>query len=801
MPKGGNLLSSDSRATVYELLEWPQICTLLANEAESEIGREYALQLRPNNELQTCLDLLDETEQALAVLSEFEPPRLNTVWRSDTELQHLRKRGALDGLALLRFARLIETSWRMKQFALKIAHLNCTHLYSLLADIEDCTDVMKKIYASIDKDGEILDSASERLAEIRTSIVHEEKKLREVLEQITRDPNIQPYLQEPIVTLRRDRYVLPVRQEMRDHVRGVVHDMSASGATVFIEPLAVVERQNKLRQLRWEQTNEEKRILHELSEQLRVYSEELAVIVDRLGQIDFQLAKARLARRLGAVRPTLSTTKTVYLPGARHPLLGKDAVPLDIDMGDARVMVITGPNTGGKTVTLKTIGLLAMMAQAGLFITAEAGATLPVFHTIHADLGDEQNLKQSLSTFSSHMTRIVAMVRNLHERDLVLLDEVGAGTDPDEGAALASALLQYFMEQQAIVIATTHYSELKAMAAATPGMVNASMEFDERTLRPTYRLRIGVPGSSNAFVIARRLGLPAKIVRDAEANLRSESQATNELLEQLRRREHDLQEASKYVELLEDEWRRKLEELEQRREKLVSKEQRILDEARQRARALLEDMKRERKAMAERRRQQLPNVGEWKRKMEESLSPRAAAMTPNTRTIQTEEVQPGWRPKQGETVWVEHIGQEGEVTSVSRGGEEYTVRIGFMTLSATLDQLRPITKKRAGQRTQREGAMRPDHVRLQLERSKTFQPEISLRMLTVAEGIEKLDKFLDDAILAGVDEVRIIHGKGSGAMRQAVHEYLRQTKYVKEFRLGGRGEGDLGVTIAILESF
>ena len=793
-------MSSVGRATVLELLEFDEIRNMLVRHAESPLGREHAKSLEPAWNYRDCLIRLEETQEAWLALQQIEPPSLDGIWQVEPDIRRAKKSGVLDGVTLRRFARLMETAVKIKRYALKLDEDRCSRIRERVSVLADLSPLVQLIVSSVGASGEVLDSASPKLAAVRRSLSEEQNRLRDLLEKIARDPNIQPYLQEPIVTIRHDRYVLPVRQEMRDQIPGVVHDQSASGATVFVEPLRVIERQNNIRQLQREQEEEERRILAQLSARLADHAEALVQMAQILGRLDFQFAKARLARAIQANRPRMVERGSMRLYGARHPLLGSQAVPLDVDLQDKRVLIITGPNTGGKTVTLKTVGLLSLMAQAGLFIPAEKQSVLPVFRRIHADLGDEQSIRQNLSTFSSHMTRIVRMIHQLDANDLVLLDELGAGTDPEEGASLAAAILLYLEQKQVTTLVTTHFSELKSLAAENPNMLNASMEFDENTLQPTYRLRVGLPGNSNAFAVARRLGLPDVILEQAKSRMRLESRQTAALVDQLRLREQELNRELNRVAQERQELLRLIQQQEKFQRRLAEREQEVLEEARGRAKRILDEvkqLKREQERRLSDHAAQNIDLSDWKRRIDQDLQPSQTVQQAPQKEIPARPS--GWKPQPGEQVRVVHLGQEGEVLEAVREGEEYIVQLGAMRIAVPREKLVPAHGQKKAAARKQTSVETSAHARLRRERSQNFSPEVHLRMLTVAEGMEKLEKFLDDALLAGADQVRIVHGKGTGAMRQAVHERLRTLPFVVSYRLGGPGEGDLGVTIATLK--
>jgi DNA mismatch repair protein MutS2 len=601
--------------------------------------------------------------------------------------------------------------------------------------------------------------------------------------------------------MRGDRYVIPVKQEYRHAFPGIVHDQSASGATVFIEPMAVVNLNNDLKQLMAAEINEVERILRRLTAQVAAAAGQLLETCRTLGQIDFAFAKARLALNMNAVRPLLNTAGFVNLRRARHPLISPEVVvPIDVRVGkEFQVLVITGPNTGGKTVTLKTVGLFALMTQAGLFIPAASQSEMPVFANIYADIGDEQSIEQSLSTFSAHMTNLVRILGRVTGTDLVLIDEIGAGTDPDEGAALAMSILEYLHKRGTRVIATTHYSELKTFAYTRHGIENASVEFDVQTLRPTYRLQIGMPGSSKAFLISQRLGLDGAIVARAQELIDEDYAEFDKVLTALEEQKRTFADRQEEVSLLRrkgEELRRSLakekESLAAKKKQIIDKAQaeaeRVLRQARAEAEAVIADLKAKFSSESMRERQQA--IDSARRRLAAGLnSVRALGEDDGEEQEQGLPVAAGALVP-GSKVYVTTLGQKGTVLAVT--GDEAAVQMGIMKINVLLENCRLVEPASAPQEKRNRAAV-------DLAKTQQASREVDIRGQTVEEAEQALDKFIDDAILAGLGEIIIIHGKGTGALKKGVRAYLKAHRAVREIRIGEIGEGGDGVTVARLK--
>ncbi len=789
-------------------LEWDAIRQALARHTSFSAGKTLALRLEPATDLQTVRRLLEETREARLLLDTHNV-HLGGVHDVRPVVDQAERGRVLLPQELLAVRSTLQRARLLRQTILRAAN-QFPNLADWAAQMEPCPHVADEIGRCLDDQGNVQDDASPQLARIRAQLRAQRERLTHTLERLLRDPDIAPYLQEPLITQRGGRYVIPVKAEFKNKVPGLIHDQSASGATFFIEPLSVVELGNLVRELELEEEREVRRVLMELSTLVAEEAPYIHRTVEVLAYLDLAFAKAHYANALDAVIPEVLPFQPPHRvsprlgnedprrlpmhPGsvldlrrARHPLIPPDqVVPVDVYIDDDWfILLITGPNTGGKTVTLKTVGLLVSMAQAGLAIPAAEGSRFTVFDGIYADIGDEQSIEQSLSTFSSHMTNIIDILRRATRHSLVLLDELGAGTDPEEGAALARAILMTLLERSITTLATSHYSELKVFAHNTPGVMNASVEFDPETLRPTYELTIGLPGRSNALAIARRLGLEEEILERAARMVRPESLEADALLAEIR-------EARERARRLEQELTARLEEVTRRdaelRERLTQLEQerrRILEEARASAEAELEALRREIRRVRSRLRRAYPTsrppeAEDVLREAEAVLEAQAETWTQTPEPLQEAEtaiLQPG------DKVYVPNLQAEGEVVAVHNG--EVEVQVGTFRLRLPRERVEYRGREQA----------RPGPALANRPVKDTVRPEIDVRGMTVDEALRALDKYLDDAYLAGLPWVRVIHGKGTGTLRRAVREMLRQHPLVNAYRPGAAEEGGDGVTV------
>jgi len=820
------------------ILEFDKIRQRLIDLTSFPPGRELAQGHRPTTELDQAQLWLTETEEAVRLISTGTGLSLSGAGDLRPFLPRAAAGASLAAEELLLVAQTLRVTRRLQGHLEEKADL-VPQLVALGRALRVPDGLEEEIFRCLDEEGMVKDEASPELARLRREKKTLLGRLRDKLDSLLHSPEIRPYLQEVLITQRGDRYVVPVKQEFKNMVPGLIHDQSASGATVFIEPMAVVELNNALRQVELKEREEIRRILLRLSGLVGSHGPDLAHDMEVLGKIDLIAARGRLALEMRASRPHLQAGGWLELHRARHPLLRGEVVPIDVELGRSfRTLVITGPNTGGKTVTLKTIGLLTLMAQAGFFIPAEAPSRLPVFGQVFADIGDEQSIEQSLSTFSSHMGNLVRIVEAAatggqsadeepgHSAEgephqsaddepgrtgaagargrfsgsaltLALLDELGAGTDPTEGAALAMAILEFLHGHGVWTVATTHYSELKTFAYSRPGVKNASVEFDSLTLRPTYRLIVGLPGRSNAFEISQRLGLRQEVIERARQFLTQEEIKVEDLLAQIERDRAAAERERQEMSRLKEEAARVKTQYEERWKELREKEKAILEKARWESREVLRRAKAELKEIIEnvRRETQEGEAREKERaitrarealaRLGEKVGVEAEVVAPAPTSAPLTTVSPG------QPVYVTSLELEGRVLAAPEG-EEVLVQAGLLKVKVKLGDLRAV-------REEKVVLPKGDNAsRLGTGKALEVSTELDLRGLTAAEAIEKTDKFLDDAFLAGAAKVRLIHGKGTGALRRAITEFLRNHPHVRSQRLGLYGEGGEGVTIVEL---
>jgi DNA mismatch repair protein MutS2 len=783
-----------------ETLEFPKVAALLAKHTTFSAGSQLAANLQPSTVFMEVQTRLQETGEARYLLDEGGGLSLGGVHDIGPLAQHAQRGAVLAPGDLLNIQDTLRAARRVQR-TLARSHSRVPLLADIAARIEPCQALADEIARCISEQAEVVDHASATLARVRREMRTAHERLMDRLNRLVASASYSPFLQEALITQRGGRYVIPIKAEFRGRIRGIVHDSSASGATLFIEPLSAVEMGNRWRQLQIEEQKEVERILAELSNLVAGQAEELRWTVAALADLDLALAKARFANALEASEPVLVPFKerrsdnhpgsALDLRQARHPLLDSaKVVPIDVHLSDEYfVLVITGPNTGGKTVSLKTVGLMAAMAQSGLHLPVADGSSLSVFDGIYADIGDEQSIEQSLSTFSSHLTNIINILNRASGRSLALFDELGAGTDPVEGSALARAILSHLLERQITTLVATHFSELKAFAQTTPGVENASMEFDLETLAPTYRLQVGLPGRSNAFAIAQRLGLRSDIVHAARDLVSPEELETESLLA-------EIQQAHREATTARDEAvsaRRQVADLQRTLSaRLASTEAErlaVLGEARAEARRELAQVREEIEALqsaVSERRTQLTLGDEWLAQARAQLAEREKTVLPLPPPHPEEIPLPG-EIVESDTVWISGLGTTGQVTAVD--GDSAEVQVGHFHIRVDVSGL-----ERRG--TASTAAPKP------VEDASSWHPspgiELDLRGQRVDEVLPRLDKYLDEAFLAGLPFVRIIHGKGTGILRQAVRQQLSSHPLVRSHRQGDQGEGGSGVTVAEL---
>lgn len=783
------------------ILELPTVLEMLAAEAVTDGGREACFKLRPSADRLEVKNRLAETSAAKEMMVVRGSPSLSGIKDIRPSLSRADLGGSLNTIELLNIARVLQCARLVKGYTSddKLGKSCIDHLFAAL---HANRFLEEKITGSIVGEDEIADSASSELANIRRKIRAAGARVRDCLQKIISSPSYAKVLQEPIITMRSDRFVVPVKAECKGAIPGLVHDISASGATLFIEPMAAVKANNELRELAAKEKTEIERILAELSADCAAHAEDIASDYSYLITLDGIFARAKLSYKLNGIEPELRE-KGVVLRRARHPLLPKDkAVPISLELGeDFDTLIITGPNTGGKTVTLKTIGLLNIMAQCGLHIPADDGSGVPVYRHVLADIGDEQSIEQNLSTFSAHMTNIVHILGECDADSLLLFDELGAGTDPTEGAALAIAVIEHARKLGADVAATTHYAELKVYATNENGIQNASCEFDVETLSPTYRLLVGVPGKSNAFAISERLGLSKDIIDDAKARIGVQNasfEATIEKLEQTRallerdraetaKKLREAEESAKKAAFLRAELSVRLEKAD---EKARRDAERIISDARRTAEDTFAELDEMRRKMNEDEQAQEVNRArsELRRKLNESQS-KVKAKQPEK---PAEDKKSAREVRAGDTVEIKSMGVKAEVVDVNPDGS-LNLRAGIMNVKLKPDDVYLIEGHAAKQKKQSvtlAGSTAP---------RAAVSPEIDLRGMESIEAVNAAEQYIDSAVMGKLKTVTIIHGKGTGALRAAVQQMLKRNKAVKSYRLGRFGEGESGVTIVELK--
>lgn len=783
-------------------LEYYKIIGLLTDHASSFSGKELCKRLKPMTDLASIQSAQEETKAAFTRIVKKGRPSFGGCNPVNDSLKRLEIGGVLGSGELLRICKLLETAGRAKSYG----------RHETADESEDCLDayfsqlnpvsiLSTEIRRCIIDEDEISDDASAALKHIRRSMGQVNDKVHATLSGMV-NGSLRTYLQDPIITMRGDRYCIPVKAEYRSQVPGMIHDQSSTGSTLFIEPMAVVKLNNDLKELYGKEQEEIQVILSRLSADAAEYISDIQTDYTILRELDFIFAKGALAIDMNASLPIFNTEGRIHIREGRHPLLDKKkVVPITLTLGDAfDLLIVTGPNTGGKTVSLKTVGLFTLMGQAGLHIPALDRSELSVFTEVYADIGDEQSIEQSLSTFSSHMTNIVSFLKQVDERSLVLFDELGAGTDPTEGAALAISILNHLHTRGIRTMATTHYSELKVYALGTPGVENASCEFDVGTLRPTYHLLIGIPGKSNAFAIAGKLGLPEYIIDDARTRISDQDESFEDILTDLETSRRTIEKEQETIASYKREIERLKQETQEKQKKLEAQKERILREANEKAHAILAEAKEtadETMRNFHKFGKENISVAEMERERERLREKMKSARS--SMTAEPAKPRKTYKPsdfKLGESVKVLSMNLNGIVASLPDAKGNLTVQMGILRSQVNISDLEIIAENPSYlKKTSRQTGKG----KLKMNKSLSVGTEINLLGKTVDEAIAELDKYLDDASLAHLSSVRIVHGKGTGALRNGIHQYLKRQKHVKSFRLGAFGEGDAGVTIAELK--
>lgn len=785
---------------VLTTLEYTKIIDLLTEKADSEPGKKLCRELVPSTDLSAIRTAQRETKDALARLFRIGSTSFGSNRDLGFSIRSLEIGSSLSMSELLKLASFLDNVNRIKTYGKKEREdLPNDSLDAYFEGLTPMTQLANEINRCILSEEEMADDASPRLKSIRRSKLSTNEKIHSQLTSMVNGA-YRTFLQDAVITMRDNRYCIPVKAEYKSQVSGMVHDQSSTGSTFFIEPAAVVNLNNQLKELDLQEQEEIEVILGDLSSQAAVHTSELAADQKIMTTLDFIFAKAKLAMEQNATEPIFNTEHYIQIRKGRHPLLDKKkAVPIDVRLGkDFDLLVITGPNTGGKTVSLKTVGLFTLMGQAGLHIPALDRSELSIFSEVYADIGDEQSIEQSLSTFSSHMTRVVHILQHADADSLCLFDELGAGTDPTEGAALAIAILNYLHDRGIRTMATTHYSELKIYALSTNFVENACCEFDVETLRPTYRLLIGIPGKSNAFAISSKLGLSDEIINAAKEQISKEDESFEDVIADLEQSrvtiEKEQQEIAEYKERI----RTLQEQLQKKNEKIDQAKEKILRDANEKARAILQEAKdvadetirdfnkvgasADIKELEKKRQKVRDKINEKNGKLALGNNQKKPA---NQKTVDPKKL------KKGDSVKIISMNLKGIVNTLPDARGNLFIQCGIMRMQTNINDLVPVKEETITA----PALQRTNTGKLKMSKSFSVSSEINLLGCTVDEAIAKLDKYLDDAYLAHLPSVRVVHGKGTGALRSAVQSHLKRLKYVKEYRLGEYGEGDAGVTI------
>ena len=781
-------------------LELDAVLNAVSLEAGIEESREKILQLKPHYEYDAALAALNKTKDAYELSAKFGSPRFSGVKNVNSALKRAKNGGNLSLLELLQIAEVLRNVRGLCQYREQFSSVETT-LDDYFNSLFPNKYFEEKIFTCIISEDTVADAASKELADIRRSIRRENQQIREKLDKLIRSQSHQKHLQDSIVTQRDGRFVIPVKQEYRGEIEGLVHDTSSSGATIFIEPTAVVEANNRIRILEAKERDEILRIIAELSNEAGTFAESIGLSYEAMVEVDIRFAMANYAYKTKASLPILNDKGITELKKARHPLIDKDkVVPIDIRLGkDFSVLVITGPNTGGKTVALKILGLLSLMAMCGLFIPAQDESSVSVYDSVYADIGDEQSIEQSLSTFSSHMVNIIDIIKRAGKRSLVLLDEVGAGTDPIEGAALAVSIIEKLKYLGAKTAATTHYAEMKMFALETDGVENASCEFDVASLKPTYKLLIGVPGKSNAFAISQKLGLQTDIIDNAKGLISAEDRRFENMLETLEKSRREAESEKARLDALLRENEELNIKLKEKNDKNLKASEQIIDDARLQAKRLVDEISRKSEEIL----RDLEELKSQKDKKEFStrLSDAKGRLRSDIRRLENE-ADPVVRRKKrdyrlprdliaGDNVRLADIDKEGIVITPPDAQGNALVRVGIMKMRVNISNLILIDKKIE--------PLKKIKVNGESRATREIKTELDIRGYDTVEGVMELDQFIDGAIMSGLSNVTVIHGKGTGALKNAVWQRLRSHKNVKSFRSGTFGEGEMGVTVIELK--
>ena len=781
-----------------EKIEYPKILNILSAYALTYIGKEKCATLTPSKNKNDVQNMLKETEEALNILYRCNTPPISEIADNAKNLKTIESYGTLSIKSILELTNILKMSDELKKYFYNdfLESNEFIYLADIFSKLYSNSLIIEKISYSIIDENTIDDRASKNLAFIRKKQRNIEQDIKTKLNTFLHSSTYSKYIQENVITIRNDRYVIPVKDEYRRQIKGFVHDISSSGSTVFIEPISVFELNNELANLKNEENLEIEKILQDLSKLFYPYANEIKEDIECIGKLDFAFAKAKYSRDIHGITPIISTQKQIILKDAKHPLLDQEkAVPISLELGTTfNTLVITGPNTGGKTVTLKTVGLLTAMACSGLNIPASTQSPIYVFDNIFADIGDDQSITESLSTFSAHMTNIVDIVKNSTENSLILVDELGSGTDPVEGASLAISVLDYFKSNYSLTVATTHYQELKKYALSTDGFENASVEFDVNTLSPTYHLLIGVPGKSNAFEISRKLGLPDSIINEAKRNLTKNDIDFEELLKNIYDNKSKIENEKLEISKKLNEITKLKKSLERDNTKLNEQEHEIINNAKVQARNILLDAKEEANEIISKMNdvsKSNSDLNNLRNKLNKDIKYISADSLSNNVAKESKSAISIEDAKPNTEVFVTTLGQNGIIVSNVSKSNEVQVQVGSMKLSVKLKYLEKIVNKNKTNKSTSSYSS--------VSKAKHVSSEINVIGLNVEEAVFTVDKFLDDCSIANLQTVRIVHGKGTGKLREGIHKFLKSDSRVKSFRVGTYGEGEMGVTVVELK--
>ncbi len=782
----------------FKKLEYYIILDNLSTYASTYLGKKLCLETIPSFSYTEVKQLQERINEAYSFIIKYDTPPLSEIPDIFSILKKLDIKYTLTIKEILDINYILILSENLRKYFFindNIVSSEFSYLNTLFSNIYTNTSLSKEISSTFIDENTVNDSASNKLFELRKKARKLENDVKDKLNCILHSSSYKKYIQEPVITIRNDRYVIPVKSEFRASIKGFIHDTSSSGSTIFIEPISTFEINNQINNIKFEEKIEIEKILIEFSNKLSMLTLQIENTVNTIGNIDYIFAKAKYSKKFNGIPPILNDKKEIYLLDARHPLIDKNKiVPINIELGNNfKTLIITGPNTGGKTVTLKTVGLILLMAYSGLYIPAKENSSIPVFDMIYADIGDEQSIQESLSTFSAHITKIVYIVKKATKNSLVLLDELGSGTDPEQGSALAISILDHFNKKLSLTIATTHYSELKEYALLTDGFENASVSFDMESLKPTYNLIIGVPGKSNAFEISKKLGLDSKIIEKAKSFINENTFNMEELINNIyndkiiiEHEKKEIQKNSNQIDLLK-------KSLEHKKDEIEAKKEKILNDAKNQARIILQEAK-EKSSLAIKEinniknfpnESQIKDLNNIRNDLNKSIKNIINYGSHNSSEINTQsyELYPNMK------VYITNLNQNGTILSVSKRTNESHVQIGNSKLMVQNEYIIP-------KENQKEDINRSIKVNYSAKRSiKHATTEINLLGKNVEEAIFLVDKFLDDASIEHMQSVRIVHGKGTGALKKGIHKFLKTHPHVKSYRLGTFGEGEMGVTI------